>query len=209
MTLKGIPFAVCRAESMRGSFGRGIDTAWVFEGERAPGAGCSSSRGFQYAAVGTSDRVVGMGGRIIDYFSEDASKVSLLATTDIDGHGTDEIAISLKDDTSDRPMMWMLRFDGKNVVKVGLSGIGGSLSYSGGPAPGTSNRREGGEVAVYSLDDTEVARTNFEEGEGFAVAVDPGTYRVAPSSGDAQCRELTVEVVAHQFTGLRIKCGVK
>ena len=37
ITIPGVPFAVCRAESMTGSFGDGIDTAWVFEEERVPG----------------------------------------------------------------------------------------------------------------------------------------------------------------------------
>ncbi len=211
MTIPGIPFAVCRAVSMTGSFGDGIDTAWVFEEERVPGAGCSGSEGFQHAAVGTPDRVVTMSGRITDIISEDAWRVSLLATPDIDADGTDEIAIAVQGDQSNTRRVWMLRVDGPSIVPLRetLSGIGGSLSYIGGPAPGTSSQREPGELVVYSQDGMEVARTSFGEGEGFLIPLEPGTYRVAPTSGDADCPELTVDVVADQVGDVPITCGVK
>ena len=152
-----------------------------------------------------------MSGRITDIFSEDAWKVSLLATPDVDGDGTDEIAIAPQSDQSDTQRVWILRVGGNSIVPLRetSSGIGGSLSYEGGPSPGTSNQREPGELVVYSQDGNEVARTSFVEGEGFAIPLSPGTYRVVPTSGDAACSELTVEVVADQFLDVPITCGVK
>ena len=88
------------------------------------------------------------------------------------------------------------------------SGITGSLTYVGGPAPGVSNRPEPGEVVVYSQEGAEVARASFAEGEGFSIPLRPGTYRVVPDSGDAGCSELTVDVVEDQFVDLPITCSV-
>ena len=211
LKLRGLPFAVCRAESMKGSFGQGIDTAWLFEAEGKPG--CTDPEESQHVAVGTPDSVIGMGGRLVDYFSEDASNVSLVATTDIDGDGIDEIAIMSRGGQSPTQDAWMLGYGGTYVTQLYEpdSGIVGTLSYTGGPAPGTSDRLEGGAVGVYAQDGTEVVHANFRAGEGFAVALDPGTYRVVPTSGDAQCAEQTVDVVAHahRFVGLRIECSVK
>jgi hypothetical protein len=41
--------------------------------------------------------------------------------------------------------------------------------------------------------------------------LDPGTYRVVPTSGDAECADQTVNVVAraHRFAGLELMCSVK
>jgi len=213
LKLRGLPFAICPARSMKGSFGEGIDTAWLFEGEGKAGSGCGDPEDSQYVAVGTPDSIVGMGGRLIDQFSEDASNVSLVATTDIDGDGIDEIAIMSRADQSPTRDAWMLQYDGTYVTQLykPASGIVGILSYTGGPAAGTSNQREGGAVVVYAQDGTEVAHASFGQGEGFALALDPGTYRVVPTSGDAQCSDQTVDVVAHahRFAGLHLVCSVK
>jgi len=88
------------------------------------------------------------------------------------------------------------------------SGISGSLTYVGGPPPGTSDHPEPGELVVYSQDGAEVAHASFAEGEGFSIPLTPGTYRVVPKSGDAGCSELTVDVMADQFVDLPIKCSV-
>jgi hypothetical protein len=119
--------------------------------------------------------------------------------------------------------MWakmMLAFVALLVAAIGLvlgacssvpsiSGITGSLTYVGGPASGVSKHREPGEVVVYSTEGEEVAHTSFAEGDGFSISLNPGTYRLVPSSGDADCSELTVDVVTDRFVDVQIKCSVK
>lgn len=93
--IDGVPFQVCRSTTVPGDFGPGLDRAWVFEEERAPGAGCIGSEGFQHLAIGANGAVTAMTARITDVLTEDAWKVWPFATPDIDGDGTDEIALAV------------------------------------------------------------------------------------------------------------------
>jgi hypothetical protein len=94
------------------------------------------------------------------------------------------------------------------------SGVKGSLTYFGGPAvldgPGTPGvyHRESGELVVYSEDGAEAGRVSFAEGDGFSVALDPGTHRLVASSGDAQYANQKVTVASHEFVSVEIKCSI-
>ena len=69
----------------------------------------------------------------------------------------------------------------------GHAGISGSITYNGGPPPGVSDAREPGEVVVYDGDGSEVARQAVQAGDGFGFTLDPGTYGLVTTSGDARC----------------------
>jgi len=97
---------------------------------------------------------------------------------------------------------------GNNVFPRVDSGITGKLTYAGGPLGHSSNHGEPGEVVVYLQDGEELARSSFGEGKQFSIALSPGTYRVVPTSGDADCRELTVNVAPDEFYPLNVVCGV-
>jgi hypothetical protein len=88
------------------------------------------------------------------------------------------------------------------------SGITGSLRYLGGPPPGHPRGNEPGVLVAYSADGAEAGSASWQEGQGFFVALDAGTYRIVASSGDAHCPEQTVTVVSGQFVNLRINCDV-
>jgi hypothetical protein len=79
--------------SAEGAFAGGDDVAWAFAAERSPGSGCDGKPGAQFVAVGSADRVHQM--------SEGTTKVMGVedwwvpyATPDIDGDGTDEVAVA-------------------------------------------------------------------------------------------------------------------
>ena len=77
----------------------------------------------------------------------------------------------------------------------------------GGPAPGVYGE-EGGELVVYAEDGAEAGHASWQEGESFSLPLDPGTYRLVASSGDAHCSDQTVAVVADQFASVEIRCDV-
>ena len=97
---------------------------------------------------------------------------------------------------------------GNNVFPRVDSGITGKLTYAGGPPGLNSNHGEPGEVVVYLQDGEELARASFGEGDGFSIPLSPGTYRVLPTSGDADCQELTVNVAPGEFQPLSVVCSV-
>jgi len=97
---------------------------------------------------------------------------------------------------------------GNNVFPRVDSGIAGNLTYAGGPPGLSSNHGEPGEVVVYLQDGEEVARASFGEGDGFSISLSPGTYRVLPRSGDADCQELTVNIAPGEFQPLSVVCSV-
>jgi hypothetical protein len=88
------------------------------------------------------------------------------------------------------------------------TGIIGKLTYSGGPPPGLSTHAEPGEVVVYPLGGGVVASVSVQEGDGFSIPLDPGTWRVSATSGDADCQDITVNVRANRLTDASIVCSV-
>jgi hypothetical protein len=54
-----------------------------------------------------------------------------------------------------------------------------------------------------------VGRVMFPEGEGFSIALDPGTYRLDAFSGDVRCPDTTVTVLVERYEIVRIRCSVK
>jgi hypothetical protein len=86
-------YLVCRILRASGDFGAAGDEVVVFEEERVPGAGCTSSEGFQHVAVTRDGVVTNMSPRITDIAGE-AWKVWPYATPDLDDDGVDEIAIA-------------------------------------------------------------------------------------------------------------------
>jgi len=89
------------------------------------------------------------------------------------------------------------------------SGVRGWLTYEGGPFPAAFDHyREPGSVVAYAQDGSEAATESFDHGEGFTLRLSPGTYRLQPSSGEAQCPELTVDVHRDEYSIVPIVCGV-
>jgi Tol biopolymer transport system component len=109
IALRGVRFAVCRPMSIPGEFGSGLDTLWVFEREREPGAGCEHSEGFHFVGVGTADRVAGFTGPLIDRVL-DSVPVWPYTTPDIDMDGVDEIMVGTDHGGSDFPYASVLLF---------------------------------------------------------------------------------------------------
>jgi hypothetical protein len=91
----------------------------------------------------------------------------------------------------------------------GTAGIGGSIIYNGGPAPGVSDHREPGEVVVYDEGGSEVARQSVKERDGFGFTLDPGTYRLVTTSGDALCKDIPFTLTDGQFVDTVVTCDVK
>ena len=91
----------------------------------------------------------------------------------------------------------------------GSAGIGGSITYNGGPAPGVGDSRESGEVVVYDEDGSEVARQSVQAGDGFGFTLDPGNYRLVTTSGDAICKDIPITLTVSQFVDLVVTCDIK
>jgi hypothetical protein len=89
------------------------------------------------------------------------------------------------------------------------AGIRGSITYNGGPAPGVGDTREPGEVVVYDEDGSEVARQSVQASDGFGFTLDPGTYRLATTSGDASCKDIPFTLTDGQFVEMVVTCDVK
>ena len=83
-------YKVCRVLSLPGDFGDAGDAVVVFEEERAPGAGCSGSEGFQHVAVLRDGRVTALSRRITDVYPDEVWKVRPYAAPDLNGDGVDE-----------------------------------------------------------------------------------------------------------------------
>ncbi len=89
------------------------------------------------------------------------------------------------------------------------SGVRGDLIYLGGMDPrGTRNHPEPGEVVAWTRKGDRVASVSFGEGEGFHLALDPGTYELVPRSGDTRCQSMEVSVPAAGYVDIRFQCGV-
>ena len=84
----------------------------------------------------------------------------------------------------------------------------GAIVYSGGPAPGASDRREAGRVRV-SRDGRVVATARVREGHRFAFRLNPRHYRLVTRSGDALCPKRRVQVRAGAVTRVRVTCDVR
>ena len=143
IAIDGVPFLVCRPVTTSGSFGDGLDEAWVFEEERVPGAGCIGSEGFQRLAIGSGSRVQVLSDRITDLLSEEAWKVWPYATPDLNGDGVDEIAVAKTGDQGASRAVWLLQLTGQQVLPV-LADCGSACD----PAPwsamiGSINRADG------------------------------------------------------------------
>jgi hypothetical protein len=89
------------------------------------------------------------------------------------------------------------------------SGVRGDLRYVGGPAPGDPGSREPGSVVAFAADGSEAASADFEEGKTFELRLEPGTYKLAFTSGDAQCPDRSVAVPSDNFQAIRELCSVK
>jgi hypothetical protein len=88
------------------------------------------------------------------------------------------------------------------------SGIEGDLQYVGGPTGGPYGPEPGHAVA-YSAEGSEAGSVDFAVGEGFRLSLQPGTYRIVFSSGDAHCPEQTVTVRANSYEPVSERCDVK
>jgi hypothetical protein len=91
----------------------------------------------------------------------------------------------------------------------GKAGIAGSITYKGGPAPGVGGGREPGEVVVYDEHGSEVARQSVQARDGFGFTLDPGTYRLVTTSGDASCKDTPFTLTDGQFVDMVFTCDVK
>lgn len=118
LQIAGVPFLVCRVTVVSGDFGEGMDTAWVFEEERVPGAGCVQSEGFQRLAVGSDGRVDILSPRITDVLNDDAWKVWAYAAPDVNGDGIDEIAIAREGQQPRAIHLWLLTVAGGRIQTV-------------------------------------------------------------------------------------------
>lgn len=123
--LAGVPFLVCRITTVSGTFGGGMDTAWVFEEERVPGAGCVGE-GFQHLAVGSGGSVDLLSPRITDVLNDDAWRVWAYAAPDVNGDGIDEIAIARQGSQPRARHLWLFTVaDGRlrTVADIGLEPV--------------------------------------------------------------------------------------
>jgi hypothetical protein len=118
LQIAGVPFLVCRVTVVSGDFGDGMDTAWVFEEERVPGAGCVGTEGFQRLAVGSKGRVDILSPRITDVLNDDVWKVWAYAAPDVNGDGIDEIAIAREGEQPRAIHLWLLTVAGGRIQTV-------------------------------------------------------------------------------------------
>lgn len=103
--IEGVPFPVCRPMSIPGTFSTDFGTAWVFERERVPGAGCVGSEGDQYLGIGTEAEVAAFTGF---RGSEGGTGKWPFATPDVDGDGFDEVAIGIDGSRADGYVSFVL-----------------------------------------------------------------------------------------------------
>jgi hypothetical protein len=91
----------------------------------------------------------------------------------------------------------------------GSAGISGSITYTSGPAPEMGDGRQPGEVVVYDEDGSEVSRQSVQARDGFGFTLDPGTYRLVTTSGDASCKDIPFMLTEGQFVDMVVTCDVK
>jgi hypothetical protein len=95
-------------------------------------------------------------------------------------------------------------------TKGPTSGVRGDLTYVGGPNPSALfGVPQPGRVVAYGQDGVEADSADFRPGEGFTLSLAPGTYRLAATSGDADCRPKTITVVPDTYETVRVRCSVK
>jgi hypothetical protein len=116
VAIDGVPFKVCRPETIAGDFGGGLDTAWVFEEERVPGAGCVGSEGFQRLGIGSASDVQLLSDRITDLVGDNAYKVWPYAAPDLNGDGVDEIAVAKEGSPDTSRTIWFFQITGKDKL---------------------------------------------------------------------------------------------
>ncbi|MBI3648496.1 MAG: hypothetical protein HY240_07100 [Actinobacteria bacterium] len=124
IAIDGVPFKVCRPMTLAGDFGGGRDTAWVFEEERVPGAGCMESEGFQRLGIGSGSRVQLLSDRITDLLTADAYKVWPDAALDLNGDGVDEIAVAKQGDPATSRTLWFFQIVGHGNLAPVLQNCG-------------------------------------------------------------------------------------
>lgn len=162
ISISGVPFDVCRPRTMEGDFGVGMQTAWVFEEERVPGAGCIGSEGFQRLGIGTGSRVQFLSSRITDLLSDDAYKVWPYASLDLDGDGVSEIVVAKEGDSAASRTLWFLQIVGGDQI--------GPVSQSCGAAcdPEPFSTTIGSRL---NQDGTTIESGMYCEGQGASLAV--------------------------------------
>ncbi len=100
-----------------------------------------------------------------------------------------------------------------SCTRDATSGVRGDLVYIGGPPPvsasAASPHLEPGSVTVFDTGGKQVASASFEEGRGFSIVLPPGSYRLVPHSGDAQCVPRPVSVEPDAITTIRVSCDVR
>lgn len=128
LSLTGVPFDVCRAMSIPGEFGAGLDTAWVFE--KSPGAGCDAAEGLQYLGIGTADAVTSFVGPIRD-IGQNETELWPFAAPDIDGDGVDEMALGIGE-TGGSQQFVLFATDGSEIhLLETCAGCGYAFSWGG------------------------------------------------------------------------------
>jgi hypothetical protein len=84
----------------------------------------------------------------------------------------------------------------------------GAIVYSGGPAPGVSDRPQPGHVRVLHAGRV-VDTAHVREGHRFSFRLKPRRYRLVIKSGDARCPKKRVAVHASHVTHVRVTCDVR
>lgn len=178
-TIEGVPFPVCWAFSIPGRFGDGIDTVWTFEAEAEPGAGCER-RGAEYLGVGTRSSVSSFIPAGLD--ANYAPAIWPYAAPDIDGDGTDEIAIGLFVTNDDRTQIAFFDHDPSSeteslrpILENGITfnaGIGRTMSedlevfsiglYCGGLPPTLNDQATYGLIQWEAYAESNEARISTE-----------------------------------------------
>jgi Tol biopolymer transport system component len=143
LEVRGVPYAVCRLMRLPGDFDALGDELLVFEEERVPGAGCVGSEGFQHIAIAEDGEVTSMSDRITDLVPDGAAwKVWPYATPDLDGDGSDEIALAKAEGWPSRRVWLVAVVDGTiqpvnsscrdERCQVGYNQVIGSVAHGNG-----------------------------------------------------------------------------
>jgi hypothetical protein len=139
--IEGVPFGVCDPMSIRGDFGDGLDTAWLFQ--RASASEGCFSRAVYYLGLGTPDIVSRLSERLADRDLSDADFLWPFAAADLNGDGIDEIAIGVGSSRETPARFALFRLMDSNVARITWCQGCGALADWAGPSVGVAGSYQG------------------------------------------------------------------
>jgi FG-GAP repeat len=140
--LTGVPFAVCSPMSIAGSFGPGLDAAWLFGRPSTSELGCDVVEA-EYVGVGTQRAVITFSEPLRDADLRQAQYLWPFAAADVNGDGVDELAIGAGSSGETPTQFALFRLIGSSMDRITWCSDCGARVAWGGPESGRAGAYEG------------------------------------------------------------------